>query len=229
MTTQKTFDKNSKNPSLRSLTPQISGVRNWTNKDVKNLQDVGRMELDFDAAYQESKRIRNNLAEFANIKSLSKITEKNAKATAELMKRMHFVGDMRDVYEKIRTKCELQKSDTHRLLIAVNSVLLNCCDTLPEKQRQRLELQLMLAETHEVLEQYSSLLYGDGCNLDFADSIAALNELHRAITSTVNEYQEGQAAYATQKNDPSPVAGKELDQVKKLLRIIWDEDSIQQN
>ena len=179
------------------------------------------MERDFVAAYQEVKRIKNTIAEFTNIKPLAKITEKNAKPFAVLIKRMHFQGDLRDVYEKIRTDSELQKSEANRLLVAVNSVLLQHHGFLTEKHRQQLELQQTVAEIQNELEKYSSLLLVDDRNIDHADAIAALNELHRAIAVTLLDYQ---AASATERKGSSAITEEELGQVKKCLRIILGED-----
>ena len=221
MATRHNTDKNCKQLSLRSLTPQISGVNRWTCKDLKNGKDGDRMERDLAAAYQEAKRIKNNIAEFANIKPLRKITEKNAKSFAELIKRMYFQGDLRDVYEKIRSDGKLQKSEAKRLLVAVNSVLLQHHGFLTDKHRQQLELQQTVAEIQNELEKYSSLLLVDDRNIDHADAIAALNELHRAIAVTLLDYQ---AASATERKGSSAITEEELGQVKKCLRIILGED-----
>ena len=221
MATRHNTNKNCKQLSLRSLTPQITGVSRWTCKDLKNGKDGDRMERDLAAAYQEAKRIKNNIAEFANIKPLRKITEKNAKSFAELIKRMYFQGDLRDVYEKIRSDGKLQKSEANRLLVAVNSVLLQHHGFLTEKHRQQLELQQTVAEIQNELEKYSSLLLVDDRNIDHADAIAALNELHRAIAVTLLDYQ---AASATERKGSSAITEEELGQVKKCLRIILGED-----
>lgn len=221
MATQNNTDKNRKKTSLRSLTPQISGLSNWTSKDLKNGKDVSRIERDFVAAYQEAKRIKKIIAEFANLKPLAIITDKNAKPFAELIKRMHFQGDLRDVYEKIRSDSKLQKSEAKRLLVAVNSVLLQHHGPLPEKQRQQLELLQTVAEIQNELEKYYSLLLADDRNIDHADAIAALNELHRAIALTLLDYQ---ASSATERKGSSAITEEELGQFKKCLRIIWGEE-----
>ena len=221
MATRHNTDKNRKKPSLRSLTPQISGLSNWTSKDLKNGKDGDRMERDFVAAYQEAKRIKNTIAEFANIKPLAIITEKNAKPFAELIKRMHFQGDLRDVYEKIRTDGKLQKNEAKRLLGAINSVLLQHHGFLTDTFRQQLELQQTVAEIQNDLEKYSSQLLAEDRNIDHTNTIAALNELHRAIALTLLDYQ---ATSATERKGSSAITEEELGQVKKCLRIIWGEE-----
>ena len=221
MATRHNTNKNRKTPSLRSLTPQISGLSNWTSKDLKNGKDGDRMDRDFVAAYQEAKRIKKNIAEFANLKPLGKITEKNAKPFADLIKRMHFQGDLRDVYEKIRTDSKLQKSEATRLLGAVNSVLLQHHGFLTDKHRQQLELLQTVNEIQDTLEKYSSLLLAENLNIDHTNTIAALNELHRAIALTLPDYQ---ASSATDRKGSSAITEEELGQVKKCLRIIWGED-----
>lgn len=221
MATRHNTDKNRKKPSLRSLTPQISGLSNWTSKDLKNGKDGDRMERDFVAAYQEAKRIKNTIAEFANIKPLAIITEKNAKPFAELIKRMHFQGDLRDVYEKIRTDGKLQKNEAKRLLGAINSVLLQHHGFLTDTLRQQLELQQTVAEIQNDLEKYSSQLLAEDRNIDHTNTIAALNELHRAIALTLLDYQ---ATSATERKGSSAITEEELGQVKKCLRIIWGEE-----
>ena len=221
MATRHNTDKNRKKPSLRSLTPQISGLSNWTSKDLKNGKDGDRMERDFVAAYQEAKRIKNTIAEFANIKPLAIITEKNAKPFAELIKRMHFQGDLRDVYEKIRTDGKLQKNEAKRLLGAINSVLLQHHGFLTDNLRQQLELQQTVAEIQNDLEKYSSQLLAEDRNIDHTNTIAALNELHRSIALTLLDYQ---ASSATERKGSSAITEEELGQVKKCLRIIWGEE-----
>ena len=221
MATQNNTDKNCKQLSLRSLTPQISGLSRWTCKDLKNGKDGDRMERDFVAAYQEAKRIKNTIAEFANIKPLAIITEKNAKPFAELIKRMHFQGDLRDVYEKIRTDGKLQKNEAKRLLGAINSVLLQHHGFLTDTLRQQLELQQTVAEIQNDLEKYSSQLLAEDRNIDHTNTIAALNELHRAIALTLLDYQ---ATSATERKGSSAITEEELGQFKKCLRIIWGEE-----
>ena len=217
MATRRKPDKNLKQPTLRSLTTQISGVKSWTSYDLKNGKDGDRMERDFDAAYQESKRVRNTLADFANFKPLSAITARNEKALVDLLKRMHFQGDLRDVYEKIRSDSNLQKSDTKRLLTAVNTTVLNHYPDLPEKQRKQLELQQTVAETQAALEKYSDLLYGDDCTIDDRDILIALNELHNRITAALN------TCHSTHKAEHTGLmttSHEEVRHIQKSLRMI---------
>lgn len=215
MATQNNTDKNCKQLSLRSLTPQISGLSRWTCKDLKNGKDGDRMERDLAAAYQEAKRIKNKIAEFANIKPLAIITEKNAKPFAELIKRMHFQGDLRDVYEKIRSDSKLQKSEAKRLLGAVNSVLLQHHGFLTDKHRQQLELLQTVNEIQETLENYSARLLADERTLDHAATMAALKELNCVIAGPLR----GSSA-----TDSSTFTEAELHQLKRNLRIILGED-----
>lgn len=216
MATRHNTDKNNKQLSLRSLTPQITGVSNWTSKDLKNGKDGDRMERDSVATYQEAKRIKNRIAEFANLKSLGKISEKNAKPFAELIKRMHFQGDLRDVYEKIRSNSKLQKSEAKRLLGAVNSMLLQHHGFLSDKHRQQLELLQTVNELQDALEKYSAHLLADERTLDHAATIAALNELNRAIAGPLRD---------SSATDSSTITEAELRQLKRNLRIIWGEDA----
>ena len=226
MATRHKPNKNLKQPTLRSLTTQISGVKKWTNQELKNGKDGDRMERDFDAAYQESKRVRNTLADFANVKTLRAITEKNEKALVDLLKRMHFQGDLRDVYETIRTAGKLPKSDAKRLLTAVNAMVLNHYPDLPEKHRKQLELQQTVAETQAALEKYSVLLYGDDCTIDHGDTIVALNELKNKITASLNTYH---SAYKAEETGPTMISYEEVRHIQKSLRMILGEVFPRQN
>lgn len=215
---KQTTDKNHKNPTLRSLTPQICGINKWTKRDLKNGRDGDRMERDFDAAYQESKRIRNKLAKFANMKSTPKITNKNSAAVAELLKTMHFTGELRDVYEKIRSDDKLQKNDYKRVLITASSVLISSRPDLPDKHRQQVELQLKIAGIQGLLDEISSQVSHEDFT-DRPDIMSLLNlfdQIHFLINSAFPDHNisEKLPIQTHEKEDP----------LKKSLSLIFSEN-----
>ena len=218
MATRHNTDKNRKKTSLRSLTPQIAGVSKCNSQDIKNGKDGDRADRDFDAGYQESKRIRNTLAKFANMKSTPKITNKNSAAVAKLLKTMHFTGELRDVYEKIRSDDKLQKNDYKRALLTASSVLISSRPDLPDKHRQQIELQLKAAEIQGLLDKISSLV----SNEDFTDcpDIMSLLKLFDQINFLINSAFPGHNI-----PEKTPIQTHEKDDpLKKTLSIIFGED-----
>lgn len=215
---KQTTDKNHQNPTLRSLTPQICGIKKWTNRDLKKGKDGDRMERDFDAAYQESKRIRNTLAKFANMKSTPKITNKNSAAVAKLLKTMHFTGELRDVYEKIRSDDKLQKNDYKRVLITASSVLISSRPDLPDNHRQQIELQIKAAEIQGLLDEISYQV----SNEDFTDrpDIMPLLDLFDQIHFLIKSAFPGHNI----PEKPLIQTHKKEDPLKKSLGLIFSED-----
>ena len=215
---KQTNDKNRKNPTLRSLTPQICGINKWTKRDLKNGKDGDRMDRDFDAGYQESKRIRNKLVKYADINLPTKLTDKNSAAVAAVIKSMHFSGELRAVYEKIRANEKLPKTDYDRAIHTINSVLISSRPDLPDKHRQQVELQLKIAGIQGLLDEISSQVSHEDFT-DRADIMSLLNlfdQIHFLINSAFPDHNisEKLPIQTHEKEDP----------LKKSLSLIFSEN-----
>ena len=218
-------DKNRKTTSLRSLTKEITGVRSWTSNDIKNCKDVSRMERDFNAAYQELKRIQATLASYANIKGPVKINEKNAKSVTAVMKKMYHGGELRTQYEQMHTNKPLPEKEQLQLLYSINAALIEYQNELLAHHLHYLKAQMKAIEYQNLLaDQLSSL--ADNFNKiiqtpDIALRTKKLAEFQLTFFHAMSSTREHFAILDLENLQLQVNFSTGVEPLQKVLRILW--------
>ena len=192
MTKSSTQDNKNETISLRSLTQEITGVRQWTPQDVKNGMDAGAQELAFDAAYQELKRIFDSLKAIAKLDRPIKPTRQNVGSLKLVLRAMHFHGDLRPIYIKLRSDKPLKPMEYHRLLSLLVQALAEHRG-LPEEKLLRLKEKIELADYQNFIEHHVAPLSQEYANLrhipDIATKVKKLAALQCSLCEEIENFQ----------------------------------------
>ena len=158
MTNSSTQDNNEKTISVRSLTQEITGVRQWTPQDVKSGKDAGTQELAFDAAYQELKRILACLKAIAKIDRPIKLNRQNVGAIKIVLHAMYFDGDLRSIFIKLRAGKPLTQMEYHRLLFFLVATLSDQHQGLTENMLRDLKEKMKFADYQNFIDHHVAVL-----------------------------------------------------------------------
>ena len=192
MTKSPTQDNKDETISLRSLTQEITGVRQWTQQDVKNGMDAGAQELAFDAAYQELKRILDSLKTIAKLDRPIKPTRQNAGALKLVLRAMHFHGDLRPIYIKLRSDKPLKPMEYHRLLSLLAEALAEHRG-LTEEKLLRLKEKIEWADYQNFIEHHVAPLSQAYANIehipDTATKVKKLAALQCSLCAEIENFQ----------------------------------------
>ena len=112
-------DKQLKEYSLRKLVTEITGVKLFSIEEQMaetSEKKIENRESEFEAAYQEVKRICAAWKKFLNNKGPLTITDKNVKGFIFLTRAMYFEGRARVQYDKLRKNERLTDAEHNELI-----------------------------------------------------------------------------------------------------------------
>ena len=185
-------DNTEKTISLRSLTNEITGVRQWTPQDVKSGKDAGAQERAFDSAYQELKRIFDSLKSIAKIDRPIKLTLQNVDAIKIVLRALHFHGELRSIYLKLHSGKPLEQMECHRLLSLLVGALAEHRG-LAEEKLLRLKERVELTDYQNFIEHHVAMLAKEYANIqhipDIATKVKKLVALQYCLCEEIENFQ----------------------------------------